>query len=124
MTENLSKYKIGEKDTRPWGAWEVLAAGDGFVVKLITVKPDQKLSLQWHHHRSEHWIITKGAGEVTLGDDIIPVSADSTVFIPKTIHHRMTNPNDETLEFIEIQVGSILDESDIERIEDVYGRVC
>lgn len=123
MSQHSNKYVVGENDTRPWGRWEVLSAGDGFITKMITVNPDQKLSLQWHHHRGEHWIITEGEGVVTLGDEDIPVKKGSTIFIPKTVHHRMTNPHAKVLKFVEIQVGSILDESDIERIEDVYGRV-
>lgn len=121
-TELQSTYVIGESDTRPWGRWEVIAAGEGYVVKRITVKPDQKLSLQWHHHRGEHWIITQGSGDVTLGDEIKPVTKGDAIFIPKTVHHRMTNSGRELLEFIEIQMGDILDEADIERIEDIYGR--
>lgn len=121
-TKPQSSYVIGESDTRPWGRWEVIAAGEGYVVKRITVKPDQKLSLQWHHHRGEHWIITQGCGDVTLGDEIKPVTKGDSIFIPKTVNHRMTNSGRELLEFIEIQMGDILDEADIERIEDIYGR--
>ena len=123
-TKPQSTYTIGERDTRPWGIWEVIAAGTGCVVKRITVKPSQKLSLQWHHHRGEHWVITAGHGDVTLGEDIKPVVKGDAIFIPKTVHHRMTNSGNEILEFIEIQMGDILDEADIERIEDIYGRTC
>ena len=116
-------YKIGDSDERPWGRWEVLSVKDEFVVKLITVFPAQVLALQWHHHRNEHWIITAGVGEVTLGEDIMRVETGGTVFIPKTVVHRIKNPTDDNLCFIEIQTGDILDENDIERLEDAYGRL-
>lgn len=119
-----NKYETGESDTRPWGTWEVLSSGDGFVIKLITVNPGEKLSLQWHHHRGEHWNILNGKGAVTLGDKIVPVDSGSSIFIPKTVHHRVENTGAEILKFIEVQVGDILDENDIERLEDVYGRIC
>ena len=118
-----NKYQIGDKDTRPWGTWEVLFCGENFCIKKIIVNPQAKLSLQLHHHRSEHWIITKGIASVTLGDSILEKKPFEHVYIPQETKHRMTNPGSQPLEFIEVQTGEILDENDIIRFEDIYNRV-
>lgn len=116
-------YKRGDKDVRPWGTWEVLDSGESFCVKRICVKPRQLLSLQLHHHRSEHWIIVQGTAKVTLGDDLLVRKTGESVYIPVNTKHRIENVADEPMEFIEIQTGESLDENDIVRFEDVYGRV-
>jgi len=116
-------YQKGDHDTRPWGTWEVLDGGETFCVKRICVKPKSQLSLQLHHFRNEHWIIIKGIAKVTLGDNIIDVRQDDAVYIKKETKHRIENPTDEPMEFIEIQTGDNLDENDIVRFEDIYGRV-
>ena len=116
-------YKRGDKDTRPWGTWEVLDTDTNFCVKRICVTPHNQLSLQLHHHRSEHWIVVKGEAKVTLGDDIIVRKANESIYIPVETKHRIENATDENMEFIEIQTGDNLDENDIVRFEDVYGRV-
>ena len=116
------QYAPGDSDERPWGRWEVLAVGDGHVVKRITVKPGEILSLQLHNHRSEHWIIVKGEAEVTVGDAVVRKRVDETAFIPVKTAHRIANPGSEMLEFIEVQTGEVLDETDIVRLEDRYGR--
>ncbi|MBP5398845.1 MAG: phosphomannose isomerase type II C-terminal cupin domain [Alphaproteobacteria bacterium] len=118
-----NKYQIGDKDTRPWGTWEVLSCGENFCIKKIIVNPQAKLSLQLHHHRSEHWIITKGIASVALGDSILEKKPFEHVYIPQETKHRMTNPGSQPLEFIEVQTGEILDENDIIRFEDIYNRV-
>lgn len=118
-----NKYRRGDKDTRPWGTWEVLDGDDNFCVKRICVMPHSQLSLQLHHHRSEHWIMVKGEAQVTLGDEIITRKADEAVYIPVNTKHRIKNDTDNMLEFIEVQTGDQLDEDDIVRFEDVYGRV-
>ena len=118
-----NSYKRGENDTRPWGTWEVIDAGDGFCVKHICVKPQGILSLQLHHFRAEHWIIVKGVANVTLGEDVFIKKAGESVFIPVETKHRIQNNSQETMEFIEVQVGDNLDENDIVRFEDMYGRV-
>ncbi len=115
-------YKAGDSDTRPWGTWEVLAVGEGYIVKRIMVLPHKKLSLQSHHFRSEHWIMVAGEGQVTLGEETKTVSANEAVFIEKEQKHRMENASDESLTFIEVQTGDTLDESDIVRYQDDYGR--
>lgn len=116
-------YKKGDHDTRPWGTWEVLDGDDNFCVKRIMVLPKGKLSLQLHHHRSEHWIIAKGEAVVTLGERLINVKADDAVYIPAETKHRIENKSSAPMEFIEIQTGDNLDENDIVRFEDIYGRV-
>ena len=117
-------YNKGDSDVRPWGTWEILDVGQNFSVKRITVKPQAILSLQLHHYRAEHWIIVQGSALVTLGDEILVRQASSSVFIPKETKHRIQNPSDkDDLIFIEVQTGETLDENDIVRFEDAYGRV-
>lgn len=117
-----NNYQTGDKDNRPWGTWEVLSCGENYCIKKITVKPQAKLSLQLHYHRSEHWIITQGSATVTLGDSIIEKKPFEHVYIPQKTNHRMANLTTEPLEFIEVQTGEILDENDIVRLEDIYNR--
>ncbi len=118
-----NNYKKGQKDARPWGTWEILDAGENFCVKRICVTPDNILSLQLHHHRNEHWIIVKGEAVVTLGDKEIILKSDEAIYIPKETEHRIQNKTKKIMEFIEIQTGDNLDENDIVRFEDKYGRV-
>lgn len=120
MVEN--SYRRGESDNRPWGRWEVLDVGAGFAVKRITVNPGAILSLQLHHHREEHWIVVAGRARVTRGDETLELARNESVFIPVQTAHRIENPGDGPLEFIEVQVGDRLDENDIVRLEDRYGR--
>lgn len=123
MTKQNIEYEVGQSDNRPWGSWKVIAVGDNFIIKEIVVKPDQTLSLQSHEHRSEHWITLAGIATITLNDDIFDAAANETVFIPKQAKHRVSNKQTEDLRFIEIQTGDVLDENDIKRFEDLYGRV-
>ncbi len=115
-------YAIGDNDKRPWGSWKVTDVGDGFAVKRITVQPGAILSLQLHHHRAEHWVIVKGKARVTLGDDVIDLVANQSIHIPLETAHRIENPGGEIMEFVEVQWGERLDEDDIVRLEDKYGR--
>lgn len=117
-----NNYRKGDQDTRPWGKWEVLDGAENFCVKKITVLPSSQLSLQLHHHRSEHWVIAEGKAKVTLGDKILFLSQDDHVYIPVKTKHRIENETSSPLVFIEIQTGDNLDESDIVRFEDIYGR--
>ena len=117
-------YQKGDHNTRPWGKWEVLDTGEHFCVKRITVNPEAMLSLQMHHFRAEHWIIVQGEAMVILGEDTLYRQANDSVYIPvKTKHRIKNNSSTETLIFIEIQTGETLDENDIVRFEDNYGRV-
>lgn len=115
-------YKAGDSDERPWGRWRVVEVGEGFIVKRITVVPGGILSLQLHHHRSEHWIVVRGRARATRGEEILDLAAGEAVFIPVGTAHRVENPGSEPMEFIEVQYGDRLDESDIVRLEDRYGR--
>ncbi len=122
-----NEYKVGEKDNRPWGTWEVTEVGtqdngDAYTKKTITVLPGASLSLQSHEHREEFWTIVEGKPTVLVGDEEKQYNSGDEIHIPKQAKHRMTNKTDETIVFHEIQVGKILDEKDITRYEDVYGR--
>ena len=116
-------YKVGERGERPWGIWEVLTVDEGYIVKRIIVNPHQKLSLQSHEHRSENWVIATGTGTVTLDDQIIKAPQGTHIYIKCGQKHRMENATDTPMVFIEVQTGDTLDENDIIRYEDVYGRV-
>ena len=107
---------------RPWGSYEGIAEGDRYQVKCIRVKPGASLSLQLHHHRSEHWIVVKGTGRITRGDDVFTLGENESTYIPRGVKHRLENPGKLELELIEVQVGPYLGEDDIERFDDVYGR--
>ena len=107
---------------RPWGSYETIAMDGRFQVKRIVVKPGQKLSLQMHHHRAEHWIVVKGTAEVTNGEKVFMLTENQSTYIPLGTTHRLVNPGKVPLELIEVQSGSYLGEDDIVRFEDVYGR--
>ncbi len=107
---------------RPWGSYESLAMAERFQVKRIVVNPGQQLSLQMHHHRAEHWIVVSGTAKVTRGDEVLVLTEDQSTYIPLGTRHRLENPGVIPLELIEVQSGSYLDEDDIVRFEDVYGR--
>ena len=107
---------------RPWGMFESLVIGSRFQVKRITVKPGAALSLQSHHHRSEHWIVVEGTAKVTVGDEVKLVTENQSVYIPLGALHRMENPGKVPMVLIEVQTGSYLGEDDIIRYEDVYAR--
>ncbi len=110
------------KDHRPWGWFESLVVGGRFQVKRILVHPGAALSLQSHHHRSEHWIVVEGTAKVTVDDEVKLVSENQSVYIPLGAVHRMENPGKVPMVLIEVQTGSYLGEDDIIRYEDVYAR--
>ena len=110
------------KDHRPWGWFESLVIGQRFQVKRIVVHPGASLSLQSHHHRSEHWIVVEGTAKVTIGDDEKLVSENQSVYIPLGVRHRMENPGKMPMVLIEVQTGPYLGEDDIIRYDDVYAR--
>ena len=115
-------YADGEYGERPWGSWTVLEASKGYCVKHIRVSPGQRLSLQYHHHRAENWVIIAGEGDITLDERVFKVTAGDHVYIPVGARHRIYNTSDVTLKILELQSGDILDEEDIVRIEDDYER--
>lgn len=110
------------KDHRPWGWFESLVIGGRFQVKRIVVHPGAALSLQSHHHRSEHWIVVEGTANVTIDDEVKLVTENQSVYIPLGATHRMENPGKVPMVLIEVQTGSYLGEDDIIRYEDVYAR--
>lgn len=118
-----NQYREGESDARPWGTWEVLAAEASYVVKRIVVSPNKRISLQRHRFREEHWIVVDGSGLVIRDGEQIAISPGSYVHLPLSCVHRIQNNSDVDLVFIEVQRGSVLDENDIERIDDDYGRI-
>ncbi len=107
---------------RPWGYYQSIDNGPRYQVKRIVVKPGAALSLQKHYHRAEHWIVVKGAAEVTRGNEVVLVHENESIYLPIGTIHRMVNPGKINLELIEVQTGSYLGEDDIIRIEDVYNR--
>ncbi|MBV7397351.1 mannose-1-phosphate guanylyltransferase/mannose-6-phosphate isomerase [Mameliella sediminis] len=109
-------------DHRPWGWFESLVIGERFQVKRIHVHPGAALSLQSHHHRSEHWIVVQGTAKVTVDDEVKLVTENQSVYIPLGAVHRMENPGKVPMVLIEVQTGSYLGEDDIIRYEDVYAR--
>jgi mannose-6-phosphate isomerase len=117
-----TEYRVGQNDVRPWGTWEVIAAGPNYAVKQIVVKPGQRLSLQRHLWRGEHWTIVSGIGEVTRDGLSFRLAAGQYIFIGIGDTHRMANPGTDDLIFIEVQHGVVLDENDIQRLDDDYGR--
>lgn len=123
LTEkNIPQAKKSQIDHRPWGWFEALATGDRFQVKRISVRPGAALSLQNHHHRSEHWIVVEGTALVTLEDKRILLSEGQSIHIPLGAIHRMENPGKVNMVLIEIQTGRYLGEDDIVRHDDLYER--
>jgi mannose-1-phosphate guanylyltransferase/mannose-6-phosphate isomerase len=115
-------HKLHRTVHRPWGTYTVLEDSPRFKIKRIEVKPGASLSLQMHHHRSEHWIVVSGMARVVNGDHELLVSTNESTYIPAGYKHRLENPSDLNLVVIEIQIGEYLGEDDIVRFEDVYGR--
>lgn len=110
------------RDYRPWGWYESLALGGRFQVKRIVVNPGASLSLQSHHHRSEHWVVVEGTARVTVNDEVSLLAENQSIYIPLGAVHRMENPGKLPMVMIEVQTGSYLGEDDIVRYEDVYAR--
>ena len=111
-----------EFDRRPWGSYTVLEEDHGFKVKRIEVLPGKRLSYQKHAQRAEHWFVVEGTAKVTLDDEEITVRAGEAIDIPIGAAHRVENPDEGNLVFIEVQRGSYLGEDDIVRLQDDYGR--
>ncbi len=127
IVAQLKKNKIAEGKThrkiyRPWGHYLSLIDANRWQVKLIIVKPGEKLSLQMHHHRAEHWVVVSGTARVEVDEEIKVLSENQSIYIPLGSKHRLSNPGKIPLELIEVQSGSYIGEDDIVRIEDFYGR--
>jgi len=115
-------YRFHRTVHRPWGTYTILEEGPSFKIKRIVVKPGSTLSLQMHHHRSEHWIVVSGTAEVVNGEDTFLVYTNQSTYIPAGNKHRLTNPGITDLVMIEVQSGEYLGEDDIVRFDDKYGR--
>lgn len=115
-------YDVGEHEDRPWGTWQVVDAGAGFITKRIEVMAGHRLSLQFHRHRAEHWVIVGGRGEAIIGDTTAQLGPGDYVSVPCGAKHRICNTGTTPLVFIEVQFGDLLDESDIVRLDDDYLR--
>lgn len=111
-----------ERGERPWGTYTVLDENNGYKIKRIEVNPGQRLSLQMHHHRSEHWIVVSGTAKVTCGEDEYMVNVNESTFISIGKSHRLENPGKIPLVIIEVQSGEYLGEDDIVRFDDDYQR--
>ena len=112
-----------ERGERPWGTYTVLDESNGYKIKRIEVIPGQRLSLQMHHHRSEHWIVVSGTAKVTCGETVRIININESTFIPIGSTHRLENPGVIPLVIIEVQSGEYLGEDDIVRFQDDYHRV-
>ncbi len=121
--KNDSTHTVHKTMYRPWGYYTVLQQGEGFLTKCIMVNSGAKLSLQLHHHRSEHWVVLEGKAKVVRGKEDFILSPGESIDIAVEEVHSLQNPYDEPLKILEVQRGDILDENDIERLEDIYGRV-
>ena len=127
LVARLVKDERSEAETlpivyRPWGSYQTLHMGHRVQVKHIVVKPGGKLSLQMHHHRAEHWVVVQGTARIRRGDEEIMLTEDQSTYIPLGTKHRLENPGKIPLHVIEVQSGAYLEENDIVRFEDTYGR--
>lgn len=106
---------------RPWGWFETLSSGEGYLVKRLWLSPGRRLSLQRHRHRCEHWVVVNGEGLLTLEDTLVRAERGTTLFVPEGARHR-AEAGASPLEIVEVQRGDALSEEDIERFEDDFGR--
>ena len=109
-------------EQKPWGYYEILLDAENTKVKRITVNPGGKLSYQYHHKRSEHWVVIQGTASVIVNDNGKVVEAGDSIYIPVGFKHRVSNEGETDLVFIEVQTGEYFGEDDIIRIEDLYNR--
>ena len=127
VVDHLKQEQRGEhlnhtRVYRPWGCYEGIDAGERFQVKRITVDPGEKLSLQMHHHRAEHWVVVTGTARITCGETVRLLTENESIYIPIGTTHRLENPGKMPLHLIEVQSGAYLGEDDIVRFDDVYQR--
>ena len=113
---------VAATELRPWGSFTILEEGPGYKIKRIEVKSGHRLSLQMHHHRSEHWIVISGIAKVQSGDEEIMLSKNESTYVPRFTLHRLENPGRVPLVLIEVQNGEYLGEDDITRFDDDYAR--
>jgi mannose-1-phosphate guanylyltransferase/mannose-6-phosphate isomerase len=123
LTEAKRKEASDHMTTyRPWGSYTILEEAERYKIKRIVVNPAARLSLQMHYHRSEHWVVVRGAAKVTIGDKEFVIHENESVYVPKSTLHRLENPGRVPLEIIEVQNGEYVGEDDIKRVDDIYGR--
>lgn len=118
-----SEHHTHREVYRPWGKYDSIDTGDRYQVKRLTVNPGEGISLQMHHHRAEHWIVVAGTARVTINDNIRLLGENESIYIPVGAMHCLENPGKIPLELIEVRSGSYLEEDDIVRLADRYGRV-
>ncbi len=118
----LDLARTSHEVRRPWGSFRVLGHGEGWQVKRIAVRPGARISLQRHAHRAETWVVASGEAVVTVGNEVRRLARGEAAHVPVGAIHRLENPGPEPLEIVEVQQGAILDEADIERLADLYGR--
>jgi mannose-6-phosphate isomerase-like protein (cupin superfamily) len=127
IVETLKKngreeYLLHKTVERPWGSYTVLEKGNGYKIKRVVLNPGARLSLQLHRRRSEHWVVVSGIAKVTRDNQTYLVHTNESTYIAINTKHRLENPGEELLQIIEVQNGDYVEEDDIERFEDVYGR--
>ena len=120
--KNFKEGKFNKKMYRPWGSYTCLIESESWQVKILKIKPFASLSLQLHHHRSEHWVVVNGTAKVEIDGLESTLVKNQSIFVPLGLKHRLSNPKNIPLEIIEVQNGSYLGEDDIERFDDKYGR--
>jgi mannose-1-phosphate guanylyltransferase/mannose-6-phosphate isomerase len=121
--QGVAEARAPARVHRPWGWYQTRDLGERFRVKRIFVMPGKKLSLQKHHHRAEHWVVVRGTAEVTRDRAVLIVRENESVYLPAGCVHRLANPGKIPVEIVEVQTGAYLEEDDIIRIEDDFGRV-
>ncbi len=121
-SSDLTKKFQNYTEKRPWGSFENLKKEKGYLVKKISIQPDQKISLQLHNNRSEYWVVVRGKGEITIDKAQKKCSKGSSFFIKKQQLHRIENIGKSPLDLIEVQLGNHISEEDIKRFDDIYGR--
>lgn len=122
-TESSSQISLRAAVNRPWGQYRVLAEYEGYKVKQLTVYPNEKISLQYHIHRNEHWTVVRGRATVRIGNETTQLFPHQSIDVPRKALHQLSNDHTEPLVIIETQIGPYLGEDDIVRIEDKYGRI-
>ena len=120
--KKAEEYQIHTTVEKPWGNYTVLEKGPRYKIKRVVVKPEQRLSMQMHHHRSEHWVIVAGTAKIINGEEEFYLHANESTYIPMSTKHRLENPGKVPLELIEVQNGEYIEEDDIVRFEDDYER--
>ena len=122
IKDNYSEGKLNKKMFRPWGSFSSVESGSSWQVKILEINPKASLSLQMHHHRSEHWVVVNGTAKVEIDTKIELLGENKSIYVPRGSKHRLSNPGEIPLIIIEVQSGSYLGEDDIVRFDDIYGR--